>query len=127
MKNIIHITLFILFIFPIFVYGDTNKITVQKYIETTDDNQIEYNYSVTKIKTGFLIELSSEFKKEKCITDTAYYCQLWEYSCPAENTKFVAERKNNVIHLLGTLEDQKIDKNLKYLIHHGFSFGSMAL
>lgn len=113
MKNIIYIALVTLFIFPIIVYGNTNKTTVQKYIETTDDNQIEYNYSVTKIETGFLIELSSANKKEKCITDTAYYCQLWEYSCPAKNTKFVAERKNNVIHLVGTLEGLKIDKKIK--------------
>jgi hypothetical protein len=113
MKNIIYIVLVTLFIFPIIVYGNTNMTAVQKYLETTDDNQIEYNYSVTKIATGFLIELSSANKKEKCFTDSAYYCQLWEYSCPANNTRFTAERKNNLISLAGTLEGQKIDKKIK--------------
>jgi len=113
MKNIIYIALVTLFIFTIIAYGNTNKTTVQKYIETTDDNQIEYNYSVTRIETGFIIELSSANKNEKCITDSAYSCQLWEYSCPAKNTKFVAERKGNVIHLVGTFEGLEIDKKIK--------------
>lgn len=113
MKNIIYLTLVSLFIFPNVVYGDTNKTTVQNYIETTGDNQIEYNYSSTQIEAGFLIEFSSAYKYEKCITDSAYYCQLWEYSCPTKNTNFVAERKNNVIHLVGTLEGLEIDKKIK--------------
>ncbi len=112
MKNNIYIALAIWLIFPLIVYGNTKSKIIQKYIETTDDKQIEYNYSVLKIETGFIIELTSANKHEKCITDSSYYCRLWEYSYPAKNTKFVAERKNGIIHLIGTLDGQKIDKRI---------------
>ena len=103
----------VLSVFSTSVYGNEYKTLVQKYNETTSGVQIEYAYSITKTASGFILELSSSDLKEKCITDTSYFCMIWEYSCTAKNTQFVAERKNNTIHLVGIFEGQKIDRKIE--------------
>lgn len=95
------------------VYSKDNKTLVQKYIETTSSKIIEYNSSVTKTKTGFILKSSSESIKEMCITNTSYYCQIWEYIGAGNNTEFVAERLADVIHLEGTFKGQKIDEKIE--------------
>ena len=113
MKGIYLIVSVSLSVFFVSVYGDTNRTFVQNYIETTGSIKIEYRYSVTKTATGFTLESSSEIIKEICTTNTAYKCQLWEYSSIENNTQFMAERKDNIIHLVGIVGGQKFDKEAK--------------
>jgi len=110
MKIIFKIMILII-IAQIFVMGqDLNKEITTNYTETIDDILTKFTYIEQKTSSGYAIEFHKEDRIEKCITDSNYSCQRWEYENSKNNTKFIAVRVNDTIQINGILNGDIIDK-----------------